>query len=337
MNKLNCAIIGCGRIFSTHADAILKCTDANLYAVCDSDKERAEKAAKKYQCKAFYDYKDLLNDKLIDVVHICTPNYLHAAMAIDAMQHGKHVFTEKPMAITVSEAQKMIEVSEDTGKLLGVCFQNRYNTTSIKVKELLTSGKVGKVLGGRAFMTWNRDREYYASDAWRGTWDQEGGGALINQAIHTLDLIQWFIGDVEKVTGSIHTRLLKDDIEVEDTAEATILFKDGTVFLFYASNNYCMDAPVSIEIVCENAVIRMDEELTVRYGNGDVETFIDIDSSTGEKSYWGNSHKELIEDFYHSIINSDRVRINGEQGIISLKMINAVYEESALYEVKQIG
>ena len=331
---LNCAIIGCGRIFSTHADAILKCADAKLYAVCDIDTQRAEKAAGKYQCRAFYDYRELLNDKRIDVVHICTPNYLHATMAIDAMQQGKHVFTEKPMAITVAEAEKMIKVSKETGKLLGICFQNRFNTTSIKVKELLSSGKAGRVLGGRAFMTWNRDREYYASDAWRGTWDQEGGGALINQAIHTLDLIQWFIGDVEKVTGSIHTRLLEGDIEVEDTAEATILFRDGTAVLFYASNNYCMDAPVSIEIVCENAVIRMDEELTIKYSNADIETIVDVDPTTGAKSYWGSSHKVLIEDFYRSIANGGKARIDGEEGIKALKMINAVYED-ALYEVSK--
>ncbi len=328
MSKLNCAVIGCGRIFSVHADSIMKCADANLYAVCDSDKERAEEAAKKYQCKAFGDYKELLNDKLIDVVHICTPNNLHASMVICAMQLGKHVLTEKPMAVTVADAQEMIKVSKDTGKLLGVCFQNRYNTTSIKVKELLASGKAGRVLGGRAFMTWKRDREYYASDAWRGTWDQEGGGALINQAIHTLDLVQWFMGDVEKVEGSIHTRLLKDDIEVEDTGEATIVFKDGTVALFYASNNYCTDAPVSIELVCENAVIVMNEELSIKYKSGEIETVIDIDPATGAKSYWGNSHKVLIEEFYHSIINGGTAQIDGEQGIISLKMIHGVYGEA---------
>lgn len=330
VRALNCAIIGCGRIFSTHADAILECAGANLYALCDSDRKRAEDAAKKYRCKAFYDYGELLNDQLIDVVHICTPNYLHASMAIDAMQHGKHVLTEKPMAITVPQAQEMIRVSEDTGKLLGVCFQNRYNTSSIKVRELISSGRAGRVLGGRAFVTWNRDREYYASDAWRGTWEQEGGGALINQAIHALDLIQWFVGDVEKIEGSIHTRLLKDVIEVEDTGEATILFKNGAAVLFYASNNYCTDAPVSIELVCENAVIRMDEELTVKYKSGEIETIIDIDPATGANSYWGSSHKALIGDFYSSIAKGDRARIDGEEGIIALEMIREIYDEAAL-------
>lgn len=328
MSKINCAIIGCGRIFSTHADAIIKCSDATLYAVCDSDRKKATDAAEKYHCKAYFDYKEMLRDSLIDSVHICTPNYLHATMSIEAMQSGKHVLTEKPMAISVSDAQEMIRVSEDTGKVLGVCFQNRYNTTSVRVKEVLDSGKVGRVLGGKASMTWNRGKDYYASDAWHGTWAQEGGGVLINQAIHTLDLLQWFIGDVENIKGSIDTRLLRDVIEVEDTAEATIMFSNGATVLFFASNNYCTDAPVSIEIVCENAVMKIEDELVIKYRTGEIETVIDSDQATGGKSYWGSSHKALIEDFYRSIENGTGVWIDGEQGITALKMIQAIYSAS---------
>lgn len=328
MSKLNCAIIGCGRIFSTHADAITKCPDATLYAVCDSDRKKAMDAAEKYSCKAYFDYKEMLRDRLIDSVHICTPNYLHAPMSIEAMYAGKHVLAEKPMAIPVSDAQQMIRVSEDTGKVLGVCFQNRYNTTSARIKELLDSGKIGRVLGGKASVTWNRDKDYYASDEWHGTWEKEGGGVLINQAIHTLDLLQWFIGDVENIDGSIDTRLLKDVIEVEDTAEATIKFKNGATVLFYASNNYCTDAPVSIEIVCENAVMKMDEELTIKYRSGEIETIIDTDQETGEKSYWGSSHKALVEDFYRNIVNNCKISIDGEQGITALKMIQSVYKST---------
>ncbi len=328
MKKINCAIIGCGRIFSTHADAILKCSDATLYAVCDNDRKRATDAAEKYHCKAYFDYKEVLRDSLIDSVHICTPHYLHANMSIEAMQSGKHVLTEKPMAISVYDAQEMIRVSEDTGKVLGVCFQNRYNTTSIRVKEVLDSGRAGKVLGGKAFMTWNRGKGYYASDAWRGTWAQEGGGVLINQAIHTLDLLQWFIGDVENIKGSIDTRLLGDVIEVEDTAEATIIFSNGAKVLFFASNNYCTDTPVSIEIVCENAVMKIDDELTIKYKTGEIENIINSDQATGEKSYWGSSHKALIEEFYRNIGNGIGARIDGKQGIPVLKMIQAIYAAS---------
>ncbi|HEY5561686.1 MAG TPA: Gfo/Idh/MocA family oxidoreductase [Clostridiaceae bacterium] len=337
MKKLNSAIIGCGSISSLHIDAIVKSEKTNLYAVCDVDGDKALEVAGKYGCKSFLDYKEMLKDENIDVVHICTPHYLHAPMAIEAMKAGKHVLTEKPMAIATLDAEEMIKVSQSTGKQLGVCFQNRFNTTSQKIKEILDSGKVGKILGGMAFVTWHRDESYYNSGAWRGTWNQEGGGVLINQAIHTLDLLQWFMGDVSKIKATVDTRMLKDVIEVEDTAEATIIFRSGANALFYATNCYCIDAPVRIELVCEKAKIRLEEDLTIKYDNGEIEYFTDADKATGEKAYWGCGHKVLINDFYNKLLDGKDFDIDGKQGIKVVKLFNAIYKSNKVKEFVRIA
>jgi predicted dehydrogenase len=319
-------VIGCGAISSVHFEAIRACPEAELYAVCDIDRERAEKTSEKYGCRYYTDYLEMLLDEEIDAVHICTPHYLHAPMAIAAMKAGKHVLCEKPMAIKALDAQEMIKVSEETGKQLGICFQNRCNTTSERIRELIDSGKLGAVLGGKAFVTWHRDEAYYASGEWRGSWEKEGGGVLINQSIHTLDLLQWFMGNPAKIKGSIDTRYLKDFIEVEDTAEAAILFKSGISGLFYATNGYCVDSPVSIELVCEKGLIRLDEELVIKYDDGKTEHMTNSDKATGKKAYWGSGHKALINDFYKSLAFGKKFAIGGREAIITLKLINGIYE-----------
>jgi predicted dehydrogenase len=245
------------------------------------------------------------------------------------MNKGKHVLTEKPMGVNPFEALEMIRVSEMTGKTLGVCFQNRYNTTAQKIKEILDSGKAGRVLGAKAFVTWSRNGQYYTDSDWRGTKDKECGGVLINQAIHTIDLLQWFLGDLAGVRGNIAARLLSGIIEVEDTAEAVIFFKNGVHALLYATNCYVENSPVFIEIICEKALIRLNSELVISYTDGINEIYTDLDPGTGEKSYWGCGHKILIADFYSCLSEGREFSINGLQGINALKIVEGVYTSSA--------
>jgi len=328
VKKLKTAIIGCGAISKTHLDAIKKCHVAELVYATDTDINKAMKAASAYGCSFHADYRRIIADPDIDVMHICTPHYLHSSMAIEAMRNKKHVLIEKPMATSVDDAKQMISVSKETGMKLGVCFQNRYNTLSAKIKEILASGKLGKLKGAKAFVTWHRDSEYYKSSDWKGSWEKEGGGLLINQAIHTLDLLQWFIGEIHSLKGSYSSTLLDDIIEVEDTANAVIRFKNGVNAIFFATNCYVENSPVYIELLLSNGVIRLGSNLTVQYNNGKQETYCEKNSNTGEKSYWGDSHSRLIQDFYNSIVNSYDFPIDGEQGIIALKMVKAIYESS---------
>lgn len=322
----NAAIIGCGAIHSIHADALMSCSNTKLSAVVDIDSGKARESAERYNCKYYTGFDDILKDDCIDTVHICTPHYLHAGMAIAAMEHGKHVLVEKPMAITVADARRMIDVSKTTGKRLGVCFQNRYNTTSVKIKEIIESGNYGKVLGARAFVTWFRDEDYYTRSGWRGTWSKEGGGVLINQAIHTLDLLQWFLGDISKLKAKVDTTLLKNVIEVEDTAQASITFRNGAAALFYATNCYCTNSPIIIEIVLEAAVLRLEDNLVIKYANGSSEACEELDKSTGIKAYWGSSHKALINEFYKELGEGFSFAVDGIQGIKALEILNAIYK-----------
>lgn len=325
MDTISVGIIGCGAIHSIHADAIIKNPKTKLVAVADIDENKAKKTSIQYGCEYFTDYKELLKQENIDVVHICTPHYLHAPIAIEAMRAGKHVLSEKPMSISVSDAEELIKVSEQTGKRLGICFQNRYNPTSQKIKEVLASGKAGRILGGKAFITWHRDQNYYLSSDWKGTWDKEGGGVLINQAIHTLDLLQLFMGDIDSIKASIDTRLLEKFIEVEDTVDATIKFRNGTKALFYATNCYTVNSPIELEVICENAIIKLAEELTIKYSDGTIEQLSDVEIANSEKAYWGCSHKVLIEAFYNQLQSGYKFGIDGEQGIKTVKIIQAIY------------
>ncbi len=327
MKIYKAAIIGCGIIHSLHADALANYPHAELKTVVDTNAEKSEASAHKYGCKALADYRDALADPEIDVVHICTPHYLHAPMAIEAMKAGKHVLTEKPMAINVEDCIEMRSISAETGRQLGVCFQNRYNTTSRYIKMLLESGKAGRIVAAKASVTWFRGQDYYDSAPWRGTWAKEGGGVLINQSIHTLDLLSWFAGKAVKIKGNTDTRFLEDVIEVEDTAEATILFESGARGFFFATNSYA-DTPVELQLVCENAVMTLSGDLTVKYKSGESEIITDVHPKTGKKAYYGAGHAALIEDFYDSLLTGKPFAVDGSQGIETIRLIQALYKSS---------
>lgn len=324
MSSIKAAIIGCGVIHENHANAIVKYNRAVIDTFCDIKLERALNAAVKYGGKATSDYREVLEDSEINVVHLCTPHYLHTPMAIEALKHGKHVLMEKPAAMNYEEAEKLIKAAQESDRKIGVCFQNRYNNTSRRIKELLDSGKTGRVLGARAFVNWCRDDKYYLYSDWRGKWSTEGGGVLINQAIHTLDLLQWFLGDIESVSGSTAARKLGEIIEVEDTAEAYIKFKSGASALFFGSNCYAANAPVFIEIICENAVIRLEEELSVKWKDGRCEACCEDDLATGEKAYWGLGHSKLINDFYKTIKTNGKFDIDPGEAAKSIKIIDEI-------------
>lgn len=336
-HKPGVAIIGCGNIFGVHAEAVQKYKNAELKAVVDIKKEKAVKAAAKYDCSYFTDYQEMLKEKEIDVVHICTPHYLHAPMSIDSLKAGKHVLVEKPMAENLDNAQKMIEVkNRHPEQHLGIVFQNRYNTTSQKARQLIQKGELGKLKGIKGIVTWYRNDDYYLQDEWRGKWETEGGGVLINQAIHTLDLVQWLGGELEAVKGNFDTRVI-ESIEVEDTADATLFFKDDKKGIFFASNCFSTNSPVEIEIHGEEGLLKLqNNNLILEKEDGS----IDLRSEEGNdefKSYWGQGHESLISDFYNNIRENRQDYVTAEEGIKSIEIIHGIYESSKndqKYEIK---
>jgi len=332
MKKFKVGVIGCGRISPTHLVSISQNEDCELVAVCDNKPERAEAAAKKYGCKAFTDYKDLINNPEIDVIHLCTPHYLHPIMAIEAMEAKKHVMTEKPMSITYEDAVKMCETAEKNNVTLGVIFQNRFNAGSQTIKKAIETGELGKIYAGKLELTWKRTDEYYSQSDWKGTWDKEGGGVVIDQSIHTMDLLNWFINDeIEYVDADIANRA-HELIKVEDCASGVIKYKNGIVTSFHAMNYYTYDAPVRLELHCENGIATMlKDRAEIRYNDGRTVIVENdprelVDYGEGVKKYWGNSHKKQITDFYNALKEGRQPKISGREALKTQKFICAIYE-----------
>ncbi|WP_322179953.1 Gfo/Idh/MocA family protein [Neglectibacter caecimuris] len=308
MKRLKCAIVGCGGIAQVHAAVLHEQDTAELLASCDIRPERAEALAGAYGGAAYSSLEELLERERPEVLHICTPHVLHTPMAKLAAERGIAVFTEKPPVINETQWKEFQELGEKTR--VGVCFQNRYNPGVGLLKELLASGKLGKLLGGRAFVTWHRDASYYTESGWRGSLETEGGGVLINQSIHTLDLLGQFLGRAVSVDATMTNHHLKNVIEVEDAFEASIDF-GGSPAVFFATTAHCTDSPVLVELVCENATVRMEEqEVTLLWKNGGREFHRlpePLSPITG-KAYWGQSHSLCIADFYHAVLEETPFR-----------------------------
>jgi len=327
MKKLKTAIIGCGNIHQVHADIIKNSDNTELEYVVDIKENRAKKSAEKYNCKYLTDYKDLL-DKNLDSVHICTPHFLHSSMAIDFLNSEINVLVEKPLALNYKEAQKVIKADQNSSAKLGVCFQNRFNENIQRAREIIDSSELGELKGIKGIVTWHRDQNYYLKDDWKGYYKTEGGGVLINQAIHTLDLIQWFGGEIEAVKGNIDTRVLEDIIEVEDTADATLYFKNNAVGIFYATNGFSANSPVEIVVDFEKGSLRLfGDQLFVQKEN-EIKQFSE-EKESKYKAYWGYGHQKLIESFYQAIINNNNKNlIRAEEGIKTLELINKINNSS---------
>lgn len=327
------AIVGCGTIFPVHAGAVSRMETASLKLVVDTDRSKAEQAAAEYNCAAAADYRAILEREDIQIVHLCTPHHLHAEMAEALLQAGKHVLCEKPLAHNLQAAERLLKTAQDTPAQLGIVFQNRYNAASQKIREVIDSGALGKLLGMKGIVTWHRGRDYYAGSAWRGRWETEGGGVLINQAIHTLDLLQWFGGAIASVQGSVTADALADTIEVEDTAHAGIAFKNGAWAIFYATNAFVANSPVELELVFETGALHQRDNRLYLKQNG-AETRLDEPASGQNanivpgKAYWGSSHELLIADFYDHVREGRKFGIDGTEGIKTLRMISELYRSS---------
>lgn len=327
---LKVGIVGCGNIFTMHATSADHLPNSTIVGVCDVKKDRADKAAAKYNCKAYYDYKDLIKKETIDVVHICVPHYLHPIISKYALEQGVHVLCEKPMSIKYEDAIANVELAEKMGVKYGIIFQCRYNDSAKLVKENIVNGRLGKVISARAVLTWCKPDEYYSLSDWKGTWDKEGGGVVIDQAIHSLDLANWFINDeIESVQAQLSNRG-HSIMEVDDSAEGFVKYKNGATLGFWAMNNYGCDEPIEIRLMCENGKVIMDyDKAVITFNNGETlvaETQIDPNVEyEGGKDYWGFQHIREIADFYDAIEKDREPTISGKEALKIQKLICEIY------------
>lgn len=326
--EYNAAVIGCGAIGPVHAAAIDKCVNAKLYAVCDVVTERADRLAKQYNCKAYYSLEDTLNDPEIQSIHICTAHYLHLPMALAVIKAGKQLVIEKPLGLDINEAKQLVDSIEAGDVKACAIMQNRYNNSIRAALTIIEDGSLGKLLGIKGILTWQRTPEYYASEAWRGKWETEGGGLIINQAVHMLDLMHYLGGEVEYLKGSIDTRVLNDYIEVEDTAEATLYYKRGVLGHFFATNGYSTSSPFYLELHLEKGTLRyLDDELTL-ITDRERKVITNDNASLAYKKYWGSGHETAIASFYNALANKDNNYITPRQALPSMAIVSALYSSA---------
>ena len=298
------AIIGCGNIAHVHARALEHLTKVRLVACVDPILQRASELSDqstKGLARIYDSLSAMLAQETPDVVHICTPHYLHVPMALELLSRNIHIFVEKPPAISLAEFRQLEEVQSNSAGRIGFCFQNRYNQSTKALDKIVQNRELGELLGGRAFVTWRRDEAYY-SDEWHGRLSLEGGGVLINQAIHTLDLLLRYLGTPAKLDATMSNHHLQGSIEVEDTLEAWMEFPGGKRACFYATTGYATDAPVLLELTFEKGLVTLTDQtlLLVSQENGPRMLPLPAEPGIG-KPYWGNGHLSCIRDFYQHL------------------------------------
>ena len=331
MTILNTAVIGAGAIHRCHVNALRQIPNVALRALVDIDSVKGLTLAMAYQCRFYQDYREMLLDDAIDVVHICTPHFEHKRMILAALAAGKHVFCEKPVGMNSSEFGDIVQAVDQAPGLLGVCYQNRLNPTSLRIRQELSEGELGKMLGMKAVLTWSRSGAYYTESPWRGRLATEGGSLLINQAIHTLDLMQWFAGGVTRLKGVVESGELADVTEGEDSAMATLHFANGARGLFYASNCNTTDSPLWLEIHCERGSLLLNDNVLWRITPGERRKLATDDSPDGSvKSYWGLGHQQAIRRFYHAIHPPETDYTDIHAAGKSLTLVEALYRSSQL-------
>lgn len=346
---INFGIIGCGVISKTHIEQIHQIDKAVLVAVCDVDRERANAAAKLSGATAFYDVNEFLSQKDIDVVCILTPSGTHANLSIMAAKAGKHVIVEKPIDISIMQSQQMINICRGYGVKLSVISQHRFDYSTKEVKRHIDNHLFGNLVLCEAAVNWYRPQSYYDSGEWRGTWSLDGGGALMNQGVHTVDLMQYFMGPVESVfahtTTSIHER-----IEVEDVAVATLKFKSGALGSLVSTTAAFPGLTTRIEVFGEkgSAVIENDQlthlyqkdtnNSSHHYQSNAINLAAPLRDSIGTGSndpgsISGLSHRNQLIDMIEAIQENREPLVNGEAGLLPLKIIIAIYESARTQRV----
>ncbi len=325
------ALVGCGRIAKRHADLLSADIEgAALAAVCDIIPERAQAFGEKYGVPYYTDFHEMMRTEDIDVVSVLTPSGSHAQNVVDLATYGKHVVVEKPMALQLSDADRMITACDRGGCKLFVVKQNRFNLPVVKLREALEDHRFGKLVLGTVRVRWCRDQSYYDNDPWRGTW-AEDGGVLTNQASHHVDLLEWMMGDVESVMAKSITALA--DIETEDTAVVILKFANGALGVIEATTaTRPKDLEGSISVMGSGgtveiggfAVNKLKVWNFVEPRDGDEDVFEHF--SVNPPNVYGFGHKAYYEDVVRSIQTSTAQLVDGLAGRKSLELINAIYE-----------
>ena len=324
-------LVGCGRISKNHFDAIRKVEGLELAAVCDIDVERARGAAEVQGVPSYRSLDDMLRAGDFDVVTICTPSGLHSVQGIAAAQAGKHVVTEKPMSLTLRQADDLVRACDDAGVQLFVVKQNRLNPPIQLVKRAVDKGRFGRIYMANVTVRWQRPQEYYDAEPWRGTWEFDGG-AIMNQASHYVDLIQWLVGPVESVMGKTATQARR--IEAEDSGIGILKFRSGALGVIEVDVlTYPRNLEGSITIIGERGTVKIGGTAVNRVEHW---TFADYDdddklvdaANTNPPTVYGFGHEGYYRNVLAVLRGEAKPETDGRAGRKSLELILGIYESA---------
>jgi predicted dehydrogenase len=322
-------VIGLGDISKVHLNIIETLPDVTLCGVCDLDEKTKTRAP---DGVSFYrDYKDMIKQEKPDCVHICLPHYMHVPVAMYAVESECNVFCEKPVALDIQQAMDFaLFEQEHPNQKICICLQNRYNTTVVKLVEELSEAKYGKIVGLSGIVPWARSREYYQSKPWRGRLQTAGGGCMINQAVHTLDLLYYIGGRIKSIHG-VTSQLLDYEIEVEDTVVAHFDYENGAKGMFFATVANYTDEKVEIRVETERAkyVIRDGELFRVVNGKS-IFLCRDEEEIQGGKFYYGAGHQKIIEQFYNQLETDGKNYVHVRDAVMSIQLIDTIHTSSKL-------
>ena len=341
-------VIGCGMISRFHARAIRE-IGAELVACYDYLPIAAERYAQEFGCKAYAELKEFLTDPEIQIVTICAPSGAHLEPAVAAARAGKHVVVEKPLEVTTERCDEIIKACEESGVTLATIFPSRFHDSSRKLKAAIDAGRFGKLTLGDAIVKWYRTQQYYDSGAWRGTWKLDGGGALMNQAIHSVDLLLWLMGDVAEVT-ALTGLVAHENIEVEDVAIAALRFKNGAFGTLEATTAAFPGYLKRIETSGDKGSAVIEEEDIVKWDFAETapedaairEAMASRQTATGggaaDPAAIGHmAHAKLFQDVLEAIEEGRKPLVDGYEGRRSVEVIRAVYESAKTGKTVKLG
>lgn len=330
--KVRFAILGCGRISSAHLDAIKNAPNAELAAVCDIVEENAKAAAVSGGLDKWYtSLEEMLQKEEVDVVNICTPSGLHCENVVVAAKAGKHILCEKPLDVTKEKVDLMIQACKDAGVLLGGIFQRRTSAAAIHTRDAVREGKMGNLVIASAYLKYYRDQEYYDSADWRATWELDGGGALMNQGIHGIDLLQWMAGDIESVFARCATLARK--IEVEDTAVISLKFKNGALGIIEGATSVYPGQDTVFSIHGEKGSATIGDKGFYEWSFlGSEEPAPEAGEGFGGLNCgWSptySGHTIQVQDMAEAVLYGKQPMIPGEEARKAVDLVLAIYESS---------
>ena len=339
MQEMKYALIGCGRIANNHIKAVRN-NHLELAAVCDILPEAMETLLAKHgvekdaSIRRYTDYKEMLAEVRPELVAIATESGKHAEIALYCIEHGVHVIIEKPMAMSMDDAEKIIEAAEKHRVKVCACHQNRFNPAVQAARKALEEGRFGKLSHGSIHVRWNRNRDYYDQAPWRGTWAQDGG-CLMNQCIHGIDLLRWMMGDeVEEVYG-VTKQQFHDYLECEDVGMAVVKFRNGAIGTIEGTTNvYPKNLEETLYLFGQNGTVKIGGTST---NNIDIWQFADSRPEDADlqglqeatSNVYGNGHTALYADMVDAIVNDRKPYVDAVAGRNALEMVLAVYQAAA--------